>query len=162
MIKPTQQELTERAKQNVSHYNSHYAGIPAHNLEFYACNAEQRQLELTHIMSPGEMNIYNYLHGGAIAWLLDSCAGILCRSYMNIKACVTTNININYVRSICGNDPIVIRATLTNEGRKLIHASMDIHHMETQQVFCTASAAFFVKDDRPPRTGNDQHSITWL
>ena len=152
MITPTQQELAERAKRNVAHYNSHYTDFPAYNLEFYACNAELRQLELTHTMSPGEMNIYNILHGGAIAWLLDSCAGILCRSYMNIKACVTTNININYIRRIQGDDPIVVRATLANEGRKLIHATMDIHHMDTQQIFCTASAAFFVKDDQPPQS----------
>lgn len=144
MIRPTQEEFTQRALSCINTYNAHYEKFPAHQLSFYSCNAELRCLELTHTVCPDELNVYDTLHGGAIAWLVDSCAGLLCRSYMNITACVTTNLNLSYIRSISPDDPIVIRATLSNEGRKVLHLNMDIHHRDTQQLYCTASSTFYV------------------
>ena len=46
--------------------------------------------------------------------------------------------------SPCPDDPIIIGATLANEGRKVLHLTMDIRHRETAQLYCTASAVFYV------------------
>lgn len=144
MTRPTQQEFTQRAIACIDQYNSHYHSFPCHKFSFHSCNAELRRLELAHAIYPDELNVYDMLHGGAMAWLADSCAGILCRSYMNITACVTTNLNLNYIHPVSPDDPIIICATLANEGRKVLHLNMDIHHRDTGLLYCTASAAFYV------------------
>ena len=144
MIRPSQEEFTQRAKSCIDTYNRFYEKFPAHRVNFYSCNAALRQLELSHTICPDELNVYNTLHGGAMAWMVDSCAGLLCRSYMNITACVTTNLSLSYIRSISPDDPIVIRAVLSNEGRRMLHLTMDIHHRDTEQLYCTASATFYV------------------
>ena len=144
MIHPTQDEFAQRAQNCIDAYNAHHEKFPAHQMFFYSCDADKRCLELTHTIFPDELNVYNTLHGGAMAWLVDSCAGLLCRSYMNITACVTTNLNLSYIKAIPPDDPIVIRATLSNEGRKVLHLTMDIHHRDTQQLYCTASSTFYV------------------
>lgn len=144
MIRPTLEEFAQRAQSCISTYNKYYENFPAHQFHFHSCNAALRQLELTHAICPDELNVYNTLHGGAMAWMVDSCAGLLCRSYMNITACVTTNLNLSYIKAIPPDDPIVIRATLSNEGRKVLHLTMDIHHRDTQQLYCTASSTFYV------------------
>lgn len=144
MIQPTNEEFAERAIACIDKYNSHYVQFPSHQLSFYSCDAQKQELQLTHTVFPDELNVYNTLHGGAMAWLVDSCAGLLCRSYMNITACVTTNLSLNYIRSIAPHDPIIIRAVLSNQGRKVLHLTMDIHHRDTQQLYCTASSTFYV------------------
>lgn len=144
MIRPTQQEFTQRALACIEKYNQRYVDFPCHQLSFCSCDAEQRRLELTHTIYPDELNVYDTLHGGAMAWLVDSCAGILCRSYMNITACVTTNLTLSYVHHVAANDPIIIAASLANEGRKMLHLTMDIHHRDTGRICCTASASFYV------------------
>lgn len=144
MPSPTQEEFAKRALSCLAAYNAHYEKFPAHQLGFYSCDAPARRLELTHTIREDELNVYNTLHGGAMAWLVDSCAGLLCRSYMDITACVTTGLTLNYIRSISPDDPIIIGATLANEGRKVLHLTMDIRHRETAQLYCTASAVFYV------------------
>lgn len=144
MIRPTQEEFTQRALSCIDAYNAHYEKFPAHQLSFYSCDTQKRCLELTHIIREDELNVYNTLHGGAMAWLVDSCAGLLCRSFMNITACVTTNLTLNYIRSVSPDDPIIIRAVLSNEGRRVLHLNMDIHNRDTEQLYCTASAVFYV------------------
>ncbi|MBQ3131123.1 MAG: PaaI family thioesterase [Clostridia bacterium] len=144
MTPPTQDEFAKRAQSCIDTYNRFYEKYPSHRLSFYSCDAGLRQLELTHTICPDELNVYNTLHGGAMAWMVDSCAGLLCRSYMNITACVTTNLNLSYIRSISPDTPIVIRSNLSNEGRRMLHLTMDIHHMDTEQLYCTASATFYV------------------
>ncbi len=144
MIRPTNDEFARRAMACIDKYNSRYVQFPSHLLSFYSCDAQKRELQLTHTICPDELNVYNTLHGGAMAWLVDSCAGLLCRAYMDITACVTTNLNLSYIKAISPDDPIVIRAVLSNEGRRMLHLTMDIHHRETEQLYCTASAAFFV------------------
>lgn len=144
MTRPTQEEFAQRAQSCIATYNKHYERFPSHQLHFYSCDAEKRVLQLTHTICPDELNVYDTLHGGAMAWLVDSCAGLLCRSYMDITACVTTNLNLSYIRSISPADPIIIRATLSNEGRKVLHLTMDIHHQDTEMLYCTASASFYV------------------
>ncbi len=144
MIRPTQDEFTQRALSCINTYNTHYEKFPSHQLSFYSCDAKKRVLQLTHTIHPDELNVYNTLHGGAMAWLVDSCAGLLCRSYMDITACVTTNLNLSYIRSIPPDDPIIIQSTLSNQGRKMLHLTMDIHHRDTELLYCTASASFYV------------------
>ena len=144
MIRPTQEEFARRAKSCIDTYNKFYENFPEHRFHFYSCDAELRQLELVHTICPAELNVYNTLHGGAMAWMVDSCAGLLCRSYMNITACVTTNLSLSYIKAIAPHDPIVIRANLSNEGHRMLHLTMDIHHRDTRQLYCTASAAFYV------------------
>ena len=144
MTRPTQEEFTQRAKSCIDTYNRFYEKFPAHQFSFYSCDAENRQLQLTPTICPDELNVYNTLHGGAMAWMVDSCAGLLCRSYMNITACVTTNLSLSYIKAITPDDPIIIRAVLSNQGRKVLHLTMDIHHRDTEQLYCTAGSTFYV------------------
>lgn len=144
MIQPTQEEFAIRAKQYIDTYNKRYEDQPFHQLYFHSCDAKKRCLELTHPIYPEELNVFNGLHGGAMAWLVDSCAGLLCRSYLDVTVCVTVNLNINYIKSVSPEDPIVIRAAISGPGRRIVNINMDIRNRDTDQLYCTASSVFYI------------------
>ena len=79
-----------------------------------------------------------------MAWLVDSCAGLLCRSYLDVTVCVTVNLNINYIKGVSPEDPIVIRAAISGPGRRIVNINMDIRNRDTDQLYCTASSVFYI------------------
>lgn len=89
-------------------------------IEAVSCDAERKEIVISHLVKPWEVNIHGTMHGGMISTVLDDAMGILCGCYINPSFCSTVNLNVNFLRPVHLNERLYVRAELMRTGRNLI------------------------------------------
>jgi 1,4-dihydroxy-2-naphthoyl-CoA hydrolase len=105
-------------------------------LEMEITALREGEAEITMPVDPAKhTNIYNSLHGGAAAALVDTAMGVACATMGN--RVVTIDLNINYIRNAtanqvvhaigkvihCGRQTMVVEAEIRDSAGKLISKS---------------------------------------
>ena len=86
-------------------------------------------------------NLYQVVHGGAMASLADTAMGICCATLGS--RVVTLAFNMNFIRNIEAGS--IVRATgkVIHHGRRTMVAEAELRN-ETDKLLCKASGTFFV------------------
>ena len=96
-------------------------------LEFVSCDVEAGELVLKHIVPPAAANPSGNLHGGIIAWLLDSTMGMLSRSYTGYEVTVTMDIHVNFLRAIRIGDEMILKGHITHSGKQIVNVCAEAY-----------------------------------
>ncbi len=96
---------------------------------------------LTVPMRPEFANSYGMTHGGVVAALVDMAAGISLRT-LKVRV-VTVETAVNYFLPVMTGDHLTAEARLVHEGRKLLHAEVDIVNGENTLV-AKGRAVFYI------------------
>lgn len=110
-------------------------------LEYVSADVEKGELVLKHTTIREAANPAGKLHGGIIAWLMDSTMGVLSRSYTGFTRSVTMDIHVNYLRAIDIGDEMVITARITHAGRAVVNICSEA--TVNGKICATADAIFF-------------------
>ena len=97
-----------------------------------------------YMMKEEHLNPYDGLHGGIVASLIDTCAGIgavgLCNKYVT-----TTDLSVSYLRALTG-DRFYIRVDFTHVGGRMISAMCKVINLETDELCATGMVSYMVLD----------------
>lgn len=86
-------------------------------------------------------NSYGMTHGGVVAALVDMAAGIALRT-LKVRV-VTVETAVNYFLPVTTDDRLTAEARLVHEGRKLLHAEVDVVNGENTLV-AKGRAVFYI------------------
>ena len=89
-----------------------------------SCSAKDTELTAGFRVMGWAANSAGSLHGGVLAAFIDTACGTLTRFCLESSEAVTTNLNINYMRSAEIGDTVTVTASMDKCGRKLrfLHA----------------------------------------
>jgi len=93
-------------------------------------------------LGPQHLNRLGVLHGGLVAMLLDTAAGIAVRSFSRVKETptVTVSMTVNYI-SAAKSDEVTATARITGGGRSLKFADAELRDQDGT-LLATASGAY--------------------
>ncbi len=86
-------------------------------------------------------NSYGMTHGGVVAALVDMAAGIALRT-LKVRV-VTVETAVNYFLPVATADTLTAEARLVHEGRRLLHAEVDVVNGDNTLV-AKGRAVFYV------------------
>ncbi len=115
-------------------------------MTFVACSAQERWLELSHEVTWWELNLLESLHGGVIAWLLDTGFGLTLRAFTGDHLTLTTNLQVSYLRPIRQGQTVIIRSRITHLGRTTAQMTSELWTEDPSRPCATASATFYRGD----------------
>ena len=142
----TREEFEKRLKEHVELRMTRQGEYNRRIKMIYSdCDLEQKTLEIRHIALAEEMNPLKTLHGGIMAWLLDSTMGTLANAWVMVPS-PTLNLSVNFVSPIREGDEAVVRAKLVHVGRSTVSASSEI--LVNGKVCAAAVGSFFVTEGR--------------
>ena len=109
-----------------------------------ACEGE---VELTLEVQPHHLNLQGFLHGGVLATLADTAAGLAVRSKLEAgRRHVTIQLGVQYL-SAGSPGTIVARGRTVRVGRQIAHAEAEIHDANGR-LLATAQATVAIMADR--------------
>lgn len=148
-IRCTQEEMEERARQELERRNQRSDINQMMTVEFAGCSAQERYLELSHQMAQWEINVIGTMHGGLIAFLLDATMAIACRAYTGDQVTPTLDIHVNFLRPVRQGSSVQTRGTITHVGRRIVNLTAELWSESRDKLCATASATFYRAD--PPK-----------
>ena len=110
-------------------------------LEFVSCDVEEGELVLRHTVPQSAANPNGNLHGGIIAWLLDSTMGMLSRCYTGYEMTVTMDIHVSFLRAIHIGDEMILKGHINHSGRQTVNVCAEAY--VNGKKCATADSIFF-------------------
>lgn len=108
---------------------------------------ENRSVLCRYTLQPWMQNCNHVLHGGMVATLLDLSCGLFVRAWSGRMGCVTSNLNISYLRPVNMDQPYYVRVRIESCGKNLSTAHACAWQDKGEDALCnTACATFFLKD----------------
>ncbi len=108
---------------------------------------DDRSVLCRYTLQPWMQNCNHVLHGGMAATLLDLSCGLFVRAWTGRMGCVTSNLQINYLRPVNMDQPYYVRVRIESAGKTLSTAHACAWQDKGEDALCnTASATFFLKD----------------
>jgi acyl-coenzyme A thioesterase 13 len=99
-------------------------------------------------LGPQHLNRLGVLHGGLVAMLLDTAAGLAVRNFSRDKESptVTVSMTVNYI-SVAKSDEVTATARITGGGRSLKFAEAELRDQDGT-LLATASGAYKLLEKR--------------
>uniref|UniRef100_A0A8D8PQV7 Acyl-coenzyme A thioesterase 13 n=1 Tax=Cacopsylla melanoneura TaxID=428564 RepID=A0A8D8PQV7_9HEMI len=92
-------------------------------------------------------NIFNTLHGGYIATLVDIITSLAILAHPRVGKGVSVNLNVSYLKPAKLGDELVIEGTTSKAGRTLAYLDCKIYIKSTKEIVATASHCKFIRED---------------
>jgi uncharacterized protein (TIGR00369 family) len=109
--------------------------------------AREGEVELTLEAQPHHLNLQGLLHGGVLATLADTAAGLAVRTKLEAgRRHVTIQLGVQYL-SAGGPGRIVARGRTVRVGRQIAHAEAEIHDANGR-LLATAQATVAIMTER--------------
>ena len=89
-------------------------------------------------------NTYGIVHGGVVTALVDMAAGVALRTLK--YRIVTVEVSTTYLKPVALEDELRAEATLVQEGRKILHADVDVFNQKDILV-ARGKAIYFVRGE---------------
>ena len=106
-----------------------------------------RTILYRYTLEPWMQNCNRVLHGGMAATLLDLSCGLFVRAWSGRMGCVTSNLNISYLRPVNMDQPYYVRVRIESCGKNLSTTHACAWQDKGEDALCnTANATFFLKD----------------
>ena len=86
-------------------------------------------------------NTYGIAHGGIIASLVDMASGVALRT-LKFRI-LTLEVSVNYFKPVQLDDELIAEAKLVQEGRKILHADIDVFN-QNDDLVARGRAIYFV------------------
>ncbi|MBR5475086.1 MAG: PaaI family thioesterase [Lachnospiraceae bacterium] len=115
-------------------------------MQVLGCDAEKQSLRLGFLVEEWQLNPAGTLHGGMYATAVDIGLGMLAHYYGNGYYCVTTNMNLNYIRPIRKGDMLVVETCMEKAGRSLMSLTVRGWAASDGKTAVTASGTYMVSD----------------
>lgn len=104
---------------------NHFASVPFFRfLDVTVVETAPGRARLTVPLKAEYANTYGITHGGIVAALVDMAAGVALRT-LKVRI-VTVETTVNFFLPVLTDDRLTADARLVHEGRKLLHAEVDI------------------------------------
>lgn len=111
----------------------HFATVPFFRfLEVTVGHTASGEARLSLPLKPEYANTYGITHGGVVAALVDMSAGVAVRT-LKVRV-VTVENTVDYFLPVKATGNLMAEARLLHEGRKLIHAEVNILNDESALV----------------------------
>ena len=110
-------------------------------LGMHITKLEEGQAVLSMSVTPNHTNLYNMVHGGALASLADTAMGIACAT--TGKKIVTLEMNMNFIKGAPPQSALTAIGKVVHNGKSTLVAECDIvdlHHV----LIAKARGTFFV------------------
>ena len=109
--------------------------------------ADEGHVEVALDVEEHHLNLQGLVHGGVLATLADTAAGLAIRTRLEPgRRHVTVNLDVQYL-SAAGSGTIVARGTAMRVGRQIAHARAEIRDANGR-LLVTAQATVAVMTDR--------------
>lgn len=108
---------------------------------------EHRSVLYRYTLESWMQNCNHVLHGGMVATLLDLSCGLFVRAWTGCVGCVTSSLQVNYLKPVNMEQPYYVRVRIESAGRNLSTTYACAWQGNREDAPCnTASATFFLKD----------------
>lgn len=115
---------------------------------FVSCNSEEGSITLSFKVLKWETNRIGVLHGGITAAAFDYVMGILARFYAETNFCPTVSMEVKYIRQVEIGDTLIVTATATSKGRKIVHLTAEGVSQSTGKLAASGAGIFLVSEKR--------------
>ncbi len=123
---------------NEGRLNSMFDGV------FISANEEKKTFVVEYKIERWMENPRGELHGGALATLFDTVAGIGSISVAESPNLATLDLYINYLSRADGTDTVVMNVRIVRAGRRFIRLTIDAFSKEKGNLIATCTANFAV------------------
>ncbi len=120
----------------------HFETVPF--IRFFGANIVETARGYARIaipLKPEHANSYGMAHGGVVAAVVDMAAGIALRT-LKVRV-ITVETAVNYFLPTAIGDVLTVEARLAHEGRKLLHAEVQVSNGEGTMV-AKGRAIFYI------------------
>jgi acyl-CoA thioesterase len=125
-----------------SFIKEHFSTVPFFRfLEAKVETTSRGQARLQIKMKPEYANTYGIAHGGIIAALVDMAAGVALRT-LKVRI-VTVETSTSYYTAVSLTNKLIADAKLTHEGKKILHAKVDIYSNDNT-IVAQGKAIFYI------------------
>lgn len=128
----------KRMKSNEGRLNSMFDG------KFISANEEKKTFVVEYKIERWMENPRGELHGGALATLFDTVAGIGSISVAESPNLATLDLYINYLSRAEGTDTVVMNVRIVRAGRRFIRLTIDAFSKDNGSLIATCTANFAV------------------
>lgn len=131
----------------------HFASVPFFRfLDVTVVRTAHGEASLRLPLRPEYANSYGITHGGLVAALVDMAAGVALRT-LKVRV-VTVETAVAFFLPVTAEGELVAEARLLHEGRKLVHAEVDVVNRENVLV-AKGRGVFFVTGEDTGRYGQE-------
>ncbi|MBQ9972646.1 MAG: PaaI family thioesterase [Firmicutes bacterium] len=124
--------------QNEGRLNSMFEG------KFVSANDEKKVFIVEYKIERWMENPRGELHGGALATLFDTVAGLGSISVAESPNVATIDLYINYLSRADGTDTVVMNARIVRAGKRFIRMTIDAFSKDKGHLIATATVNFAV------------------
>lgn len=128
----------KRIKSNEGRLNSMFDG------KFISANEDKKTFVVEYKIERWMENPRGELHGGALATLFDTVAGIGSISVAESPNLATLDLYINYLSRAEGTDTVVMNVRIVRAGRRFIRLTIDAFSKDKGNLIATCTANFAV------------------
>lgn len=134
----------KKLPQNEGRLNSMFDG------KFISANEEKKVFIVEYKIERWMENPRGELHGGALATLFDTVAGMGSISVAETPNLATLDLYINYLSRAEGTDTVVMNARIVRAGRRFIRLTIDAFSKDKGHLIATCTANFAVLQTEKP------------
>lgn len=132
----------------------HFATVPFFQfMEATVLETARGQAKINLPMKPQYANTYGIVHGGVVTALVDMAAGVALRT-LKFRI-VTVEVSTNYFEPVALDDELTAEARLVQEGRKILHADVQVFNPAAQLV-ARGKAIYYIRGEDSAEYYNEQ------
>ena len=138
------------AEQWMAHYQDYYAKLPdtfARRLgpEIEELDTAARTILVRFCLDDWALNPMGTVHGGIIASMADTTAGMLNKALMGVwEGGPTVSLSMHYLRPVLANSEVLVRASCQKKGAFLGYTTCEAFYRDKpEEILFTGEAVFF-------------------
>ncbi len=94
-------------------------------------------------LKPAHLNLYDGVHGGFIASVIDTCAGYGCAALVEWQTLTTLDMNVHYMQALMG-DRYILHTEYPHMGRRSATVLVSMLDPETGRVMDTGTVTYAI------------------
>ena len=116
-------------------------------LEYADCDPDRPAVFFRYRKKYGHLNPVDGVHGGVIASLADTCAGMAIVAYTG-EYVTTTDLSVSFLRALTG-DVFLVEVEFTHLGKKMCSCNVKIRDEASGELGATSMASYMLIKNRP-------------